>query len=429
MKKFILFFVLIVSIFFGASNVFAYSVISSSGVLTNDLVEYQSNSVTGNGHDVIYIDLAGKSNVQSFTVQSYGSDSTFTNKGASTSKNASELGVMYINWLELTCNHYYEVTLYDSSNSVIGFMQINVDSLNNPSCDSSGGGDEPSGDSSSGANCSSTICQCMQQISDALSGNLGGLKPSLDSIKSSVDHLAPKMDAVKDSVNNLGPKIDNVNSSVQDLGPKIDNVTDAVDRVNDNLTTDMAPVNFPKPDFSDELDKHRPEEPTEVFEDDITYFEYEGQAPMPQGMPQAPEPEKWKGVDDPPLMEREKELQKDEFTKDDEMKVDEFNKDEELNKDHEMQIDEFSKDVELNRDDELVQDSFTKSPQLKKEAFTKDEELEKEVFSKSEEMKKEEFTKTPELNKDTFTQSPELTKDSSMEINNSLTDSNWNELN
>src|SRR5699024_1741370 len=106
-------------------------------------------SVTGDGYDVIYLDLSSD-NVQKFSVQSFGADSTFSNPGTILSKTAQELGVNKIEWIELTCNVHYEIFMYGSANNIIGSAKIRIDELVNPRCSSDGDGSEGDNDNDCG---------------------------------------------------------------------------------------------------------------------------------------------------------------------------------------------------------------------------------------------------------------------------------------
>lgn len=137
-KALILPFLLVASFFFASSVFAAANVTQMDGLIFADPPYWNSD---GNGNDRYTVDFKTQE-VTKIKIQSWsaGYGEMLREKTADI---ADMPGVPYFTGSNFTCNAYYRAYYYNASGSQVGYIEVMIHDLLQPSCDSGGAGDIP----------------------------------------------------------------------------------------------------------------------------------------------------------------------------------------------------------------------------------------------------------------------------------------------
>lgn len=242
-------------------------------------------------------------------------------------------------------------------------------------------------------------------LSNSLGEKIGAISTDFKSSLEKLDDIRSKVGSVisrLDSVNsNLTKMNDDINANFNNALSKMDLTNNHLSEIKDNLKTDKQPVKKQAPDYSKELENHRPDQNENAFNDNNTYFSEGSHKEVNDLMPSPnQEPKQWEGVQKPVEQIKDSELIKDTEKNRDEELV----SDQEFLKDNELTKDQFENSEIYEKSDELIRDEFIKDNELSIDEFTADSELTKDQFNLDKELIKDVMRSDDELTKDEFDQ-------------------------
>lgn len=297
-------------------------------------------------------------------------DSTYT-----TEYNVKEVlaDPKFVGTHRFTCNSYYKSQYFDSNNNEVGKILFQATEIISPTCDStSGSGAE--NETTTTTDCSTLICECIDQLKSVVSANgaiLGNLDLKLTDILTKNTEIKTTLDLVNTNLGLVSTDIKNLHGEF-----KTDTVFDLP----------MAPV------FDTVLDQNKPPMPLTSFSDTTTYFTDSGDAETPLALPLAPEPTtEWDTGKKDSLGNPINVLKETDLIKQNEL----------------TKSIQPVKDTILQKDLEKTSQIFIKDTEKAKQTFTKDSEITKQSFTQTENKTKE----TEKQNTNIFTKSVPITKD------------------
>ena len=302
---------------------YAFTIYESNGAIIKESVKYDPVN------DFYWLDFYDKEIPQSqravrVNFRNY-SDSSYTKINNDKNITATSQGGSYFTGFIFNCNTFYELFVYNSSDSLIGYTKFHATEIKVPVCDSGANSDSIEKDENENCICCFEI-QKLTQTNSQIKDTLLDIKPQLQTISNQIGQSIQKSEEIKQ----------------------------ALYTINNQFTTDK---DFAFPVVNNNPSYIKPKTDTHNFKDETTYFVEGDRIEDSPPLPKAPEPKDWEGVKKDNELVKEESLLKEVFDVEPTLKTDMFNMDSIMSQDNPFTKDNIFSPSPIMETEQMRQDT------------------------------------------------------------------------